>query len=106
MTASAAVGSGGGDRGWARPAGLDVADLRVAARSDLQVLDGVDISVAPGPIAGIVGESGPGKTTLMRCLVGALSPGLDATGTVDLVDEQSSIPLLDAGRRQLRAVRS
>ncbi|MEM8618621.1 MAG: ABC transporter ATP-binding protein [Actinomycetota bacterium] len=106
MTASAAVGSGVGDRVRARPAGLEVADLRVSARSGLQVLDGVNISVAPGSIAGVVGESGSGKTTLLRCLVGAVAPGLDATGTVELVDEQSSVPLLGADRRQLRAVRS
>lgn len=36
----------------------------------VEVLKGVDFTVAPGEIVGIVGASGSGKTVLARCLVG------------------------------------
>jgi ribose transport system ATP-binding protein len=37
-------------------------------------LDGVDLSVAPGEICGLVGQNGAGKSTLMAVLAGALKP--------------------------------
>jgi ribose transport system ATP-binding protein len=37
-------------------------------------LDGVDLSVAPGEICGLVGQNGAGKSTLMAVLSGALQP--------------------------------
>jgi len=37
-------------------------------------LDGVDLSVAPGEICGLVGQNGAGKSTLMAILAGALRP--------------------------------
>ncbi|GLW47487.1 ABC transporter ATP-binding protein [Streptomyces sp. NBRC 14336] len=43
------------------------------ARRSLQVLRGVDVSLAPGEVVGLVGENGSGKSTLMKILVGALS---------------------------------
>ena len=37
-------------------------------------LDGVELSVAPGEICGLVGQNGAGKSTLMAILAGALAP--------------------------------
>jgi ribose transport system ATP-binding protein len=37
-------------------------------------LAGVDLSVAPGEICGLVGQNGAGKSTLMGILAGAISP--------------------------------
>jgi ribose transport system ATP-binding protein len=37
-------------------------------------LDGVELSVAPGEICGLVGQNGAGKSTLMAILAGALPP--------------------------------
>jgi ribose transport system ATP-binding protein len=39
-----------------------------------QALDGVDLSVEPGEICGLVGQNGAGKSTLMAVLSGALLP--------------------------------
>src|ERR1700741_4264969 len=40
----------------------------------LKVLDGVDLSLAPGEALGVVGPNGAGKTTLLSVLVGAQAP--------------------------------
>jgi ABC-type glutathione transport system ATPase component len=56
---------------------LHVRDLRVSIRTDdglASVLDGVDLSLERGRILGVVGESGCGKTTLIRAIMGIL-PG-------------------------------
>ena len=45
------------------------------------ILDNIDLQVAAGSIVGLVGLSGSGKTSLMRCIVGVIAPG---AGTVRL----------------------
>ncbi|MEU0342878.1 ABC transporter ATP-binding protein [Streptomyces bobili] len=39
----------------------------------IPVLNGVDLTLAPGVVVGLVGENGSGKSTLMKILVGALA---------------------------------
>ena len=48
-----------------------------------EILKGIDLSVAPGAVVGVLGPSGAGKSTLFRVLVGELSP---ASGRVLLGD--------------------
>lgn len=40
----------------------------------LDVLDGIDFTVAPGEFFGIVGRNGSGKSTLLKCMAGVLKP--------------------------------
>ena len=59
------------------PAGdlLSVSDLRVSFATDqglARVLDGVSLTIGHGEVMGLVGESGCGKTTLARAILGVL----------------------------------
>jgi ABC-type lipoprotein export system ATPase subunit len=69
-------GRGGSSRYRLSAAGLR---LRLGGRD---LLDGVDLDVAPGDVTAISGPSGSGKTSLLMVLAGVLPP--DA-GRVDLV---------------------
>jgi len=57
---------------------LAVRGLRVEFATDrgpAQVLDGISLDVGPGEVVGLVGESGCGKTTLARAILGVLPAG-------------------------------
>lgn len=60
--------------------------------ADTTALDGLDLTIEPGRITGLLGRNGAGKTTLMRVLAGYLRP---SAGTV-LVD--AAAPFEDADR--------
>jgi peptide/nickel transport system ATP-binding protein len=47
----------------------------VTDRGRAQVLDAINVDVAPGEVVGLVGESGCGKTTLARAILGILPAG-------------------------------
>jgi peptide/nickel transport system ATP-binding protein len=61
-----------------------------------RVLDAVNLSLAGGEIMGLVGESGCGKTTLARAILGALPPNAHIEGDALLFDDRDLLKL-DAG---------
>lgn len=62
------------------------------------VLDGVDLDVEDGEVVVILGTSGSGKTTFLRCLNCLEKPD---SGTIDLNDV--SIDVAKAGKREILA---
>ena len=54
-------------------AGLEVEGLE-AGYDRLQVLHGIDVSVAPGELVAVIGANGAGKSTLLRAVSGLLRP--------------------------------
>ena len=63
---------------------LSVRDLSVSFVTEggvARVLDAVSLSLASGEIMGLVGESGCGKTTLARAILGALPANAMRSGT-------------------------
>lgn len=79
---------------------LEVTDLRVEFPGGVAALRGVSLSLERGQSLAVVGESGAGKTTLARCLVGLVQPP-EAGGCVRL----DGLEMIGADAEQLRAVR-
>jgi peptide/nickel transport system ATP-binding protein len=76
---------------------LETHDLSVSF-GGVQALDGVSLTLHEGETLGVVGESGCGKTTLLRCLVRLQKP---TSGTVCF----RGVDITNASRRRLIPVR-
>ncbi len=63
---------------------LEVENLYVRTRSGAEIVDGVDLELAPGEALGLVGESGCGKTTTALSLMKLLPAGLKQSGSITL----------------------
>ncbi|MFH8884836.1 ABC transporter ATP-binding protein [Streptomyces californicus] len=61
------------------------------ARGDRTVLRGLDFTVRPGRVTGLLGPSGCGKTTLMRAVVGTQAK---VTGRLDVLGRPAGDPAL------------
>lgn len=61
---------------------IEIKKLKFGYRKNQNVLDGVDLSLEPGRIVGLLGKNGVGKTTLMQLMSGVLFP---TQGTVTVL---------------------
>jgi oligopeptide/dipeptide ABC transporter ATP-binding protein len=82
---------------------LDIRGLRLTLPGTARpVLDGVDLTVAPGETVCLVGESGSGKTLTSRSALRLLPPGATTEGTVRVDGDD----VLTADGERLRALRT
>ena len=74
---------------------------------EVKVVDGVDISIRRNEVYGIAGESGCGKTTLLKLIAGFCKPPLMVqAGSVEyLGDPERPLSLLEAGEAELYEIR-
>lgn len=66
-----------------------VMDALRVVRGSREVLPGISLSVPAGQVVGLLGPSGGGKTTLLRCIVGVQ---VLAAGTVTVLGEPAGSP--------------
>jgi phospholipid/cholesterol/gamma-HCH transport system ATP-binding protein len=76
-------------------------DLSFGWHRDEPILDGIELRVAPGAFLILTGESGHGKSTLLRLLAGLEKPWGDPAGKVFLFGED----LWEIRKRRLRELR-
>jgi ABC-2 type transport system ATP-binding protein len=63
---------------------------------DFRAVEGLDFTVAPGEVLGLVGPNGAGKTTTLRCLAGILPPSAGAVRIAGHDLQQSPVPAKQA----------
>lgn len=83
---------------------LEVRDLKISfpnAHGDINIVDGVNFTVAPGQTMGLVGESGCGKSITAMSIMGLLPPTAKIEGEI-LFDGKN---LLDLKPDELNALR-
>jgi len=84
---------------------LDVEDLRVRYRDGnamVEAVAGVDLTVGPGEVVGLVGASGSGKSSLLLSLVRLLPASAEVSARKMIV---AGTPVLEAKPRRLRQLR-
>src|SRR6202043_2281546 len=75
---------------------LEIRGLRLAIKTDeglATVLDHINFAVDRGRILGLVGESGCGKSTIIRAIIGILPPGAEVEAGVIRFDGEDLLGL-------------
>lgn len=67
---------------------LELKDVRAAYTPDRKVLENVNILAPAGEVIALIGPSGEGKSTLMRLLLGLITPD---TGSLTLTDQAGQV---------------
>jgi peptide/nickel transport system permease protein len=80
---------------------LELRGLRVTA-SGIDLVDGVDLTVRPGEVVGLVGESGCGKTMTLSSLLRLLPPGVTMQAERYAVDGTDVLELSESRMAALR----
>src|SRR3954466_1503684 len=84
-------------------AAVTITDLRIeVAGSGADIVDEVNLTIAPGEVLGLVGESGSGKTTVGLAILGHARRGAVITAGTIAVDGRDILDLSAGALRGLR----
>ena len=82
---------------------LTISNLRIeVAGSGFDIIDDVNLHIAPGEVLGLVGESGSGKTTVGLAVLGHARRGVKLAGGDVTIGEASMLALGEVALRQAR----
>lgn len=87
---------------------IEIADLKIDAKSNgewSKIVKGISLSVRPGEVLGLVGESGAGKSTIGLASLGYLRPGAKVTGGEVRLEGKNLFTLPEEERRKLRGTK-
>jgi peptide/nickel transport system ATP-binding protein len=84
---------------------LDIRGLRIETVTGQVIVDGVDVTLVPGEVLGLIGESGAGKSTIGLAAMAYARAGCRITGGVIAIDGTDIRKLDAAGRRSVRGQR-
>ena len=87
---------------------LDIKGMRVefpSRRGHVTAVEDLALTVAPGEILGVVGESGAGKSTIGNAVIGLLEPPGELTAGEITLQGKRIDNLSDAGKRAIRGAR-
>jgi peptide/nickel transport system ATP-binding protein len=110
MPAKAVARRAPGSAAWSEQAPLlEIRDLQVeylTARGPVRAVDGVSLSIRPGEVLGLAGESGSGKSTVAHAITRILHPPAVITGGEVRFRGQDVLAMSDAelGRFRWREV--
>jgi peptide/nickel transport system ATP-binding protein len=82
---------------------LNITNLRIEVDgSGFDIIDDVNLHIAPGEVLGLVGESGSGKTTVGLAVLGHARRGVKLAGGEVMIGEAAMLALGDVALRQAR----
>ncbi|WP_336818391.1 ABC transporter ATP-binding protein [Cedecea sp. MMO-103] len=84
---------------------LQMRDLRIETEQGLPLVKGVSLSLMPGEVLGLIGESGAGKSTIGLAALGYARPGCRIAGGEVLVGGQNIVALSSKEKREFRGKR-
>lgn len=87
---------------------IDLVDLKIEAKSNDQwskIVNGVSLSIRPGEVLGLVGESGAGKSTVGLATLGYFRPGAKVTGGEVRLLGEDILAIPEEERRKFRGTK-
>ncbi|MCW1300827.1 MAG: ABC transporter ATP-binding protein [Sulfolobaceae archaeon] len=77
---------------------------KISKTSGINALDDINIEMKKGQIIGIAGESGSGKTSLLKVLTHSFPPSMEIKGNVSINLQDKSINLLKLSDSQIQSL--